>query len=720
MSEASAVASRESDKEARQSDAEFVRLWLDALDIAGKEEKDWRAKASESVSLYRGNGADGKSRRDRAFNILYSNIETTIPAIYNSVPVPDVRRRFSDDDPVSKEVSDIIERGISYSVDSYDFDSVMRAAVQDMELPGRGVSRIRWKPYLDETGEQKVYEEVTCEHVQWSNFRHGPGRMWDDVPWIAFELFLGRDELIKLSPERGGNVNLDCAIDGVSDKGDGQNVKEVFKRARVWEIWDKESRKVIFIAEGMTSEPILVEDDPLQLASFFPIPRPLYGVETTDTLTPIAPYEMYKDQAEELERVSERIIALTSALKARGAYDGRLEEIGRISDADDNELVAIQNAINYAEKGGIEAAIFWFPIETIATVLKQLYVQRDQTKQAIYEITGIADILRGSTSPSETLGAQKIKAEWGSLRIQRKQMEVQRFARDIFRLKAELIASKFDWPTITQMTGLKYPSEQEKAFLQEQAQQQGQEGQQAPQLPPKVEAMLKKPSMEAVDQVLRNDTMRGFRIDVESDSTIRADMTRNQQMMTQFLSGTAEFMQAVGPAVVQGFFPPDTAVEVFTAFARNFRLGKQAEDALDRLADQARKQKEQPAKPDPKIEAEKLKADTEQKKIGMEMQAKQAENDMKLQLMQAEMQIKQQELALKEQEIQLKEREMIMAIQIKEREAEINARALETKAAMQERSASLQAEALEHRHSIGMEAMSAKRQERDTEMEDAD
>jgi hypothetical protein len=56
-----------------------------------------------------------------------SNIETLLPAIYNSTPSPDVRRRFGDRDPIAKSVSDIVERAISYSVDAYDFDAMMQA-----------------------------------------------------------------------------------------------------------------------------------------------------------------------------------------------------------------------------------------------------------------------------------------------------------------------------------------------------------------------------------------------------------------------------------------------------------------------------------------------------------------------------------------------------------------------------------------------------------------
>jgi hypothetical protein len=722
-----ATASRDSKQEVNQSDVEFVRAWMDAIELQTKEEGDWRKRADETVKVFRSQSETGKTK-ERTFNILHSNIETTVPAIYNSTPVPDVRRRYQDNDPAGKEVADLIERCISYSVDAYDFDNTILSAVQDNELAGRGVTRIRYVPYLNEDESAKVYEEATCEHVQWKNFRRGPGRVWSDVPWEAFELFLSREQLVKLNPKLGNKVNLDCTAEGVQEKSDGTNVKEIFKRAKVWEIWDKDAREVIFIAESMKEQPLRREKDPLGLTGFFCTPRPLYAIDTSDSLVPVIPYDIYRDQAEELEKVSSRIMALVDALKAKGAYDGRMTELGRLAKADDNELVAVENALNYAE-GGLEKAIAWWPIDVIAAVLEKLYVQRDQIKQAIYEITGIADILRGQSDPNETLGAQEIKQQWGSMRIQRKQMEVQRYARDLFRLKAEIIANKFDWQTIQLMTGLKYLPQAQKQQAQ-QMQAMAQQGGQPIQIPPDVVALLNKPSQEEVEGLLRDDVSRAFRIDVESDSTIRADMTRNQQYMSQFLEGTAQYMQAVGPAVQEGVFPADIAVEIYSAFARNFKLGKQAEDALDRLADQAKKSAQQPPKPDPKAEAEKIKAEAVQMKAKldaeaqqqkmqmeaqkgqMELQAQQQKHQMELQKMQAELQMQRDEMQImREQmgmEMQAKREEMALDAQAQHQQHALDAEAMERKAQLDERTAALQAEGAEHKHTLGMEALEAK------------
>lgn len=710
MSEAVDTAEFETEKDAGSGDAGLVKLWLAAIDLASKEEEDWRKEAEGVVKTYRnGDARDlGSTKRQHNFNILYSNIETICPAVYNSTPIPDVRTRVAKVDPVAKEAGDFLERCLSYDLDVDDFDTAMDLAVKDNELVGRGVTRVRYVPYItndQETGEQIAWEDVPTEHVPWANFRRGPARGWEDVPWIAFELFLTREQLIELSPECGGKVNLDFAVSKQENDKTDSPPAEIFKRARVWEIWDKDKKQVVFIATGYQHKPIQMLDDPLGLTGFFPIPRPLNAVETSDTLDPIPPYRMYKDQAEELSRVTRRITALIQMLKVRGIRDGQIQEFEDIADADDGEFVAMQDATAlYGQGATLDKAIWMMPIDVISGVIQGLYLQREQIKQVIYEITGIADILRGASDPNETLGAQQIKAQFGSQRVQKKQKEAARYARDLLRIKSELIANKFQPQTLQMMSGIQLPSMQDKQAaemqiqqLQAQAQQTGQE----PQIPEELNEILKKPTFEEVLQLLRSDIQRQYRVDVESDSTIRADLARSQENMSMFLQGTAQFLQAAGPAVQAGMLPGAVAVEIFSSFARNFKLGKSAEDALSTLTEQA---KEKEGQPDPAQQAQQQAQEFEQQKQQfelqskqMDMQMKQQEHEFKLAEMQMSMEIKREEMRLKQEELAMKEREMGIEAQLTAMRAQAEVQSANLKAQSQEHSTRLGMEAAEHK-----------------------
>ena len=107
-----------------------------------------------------------------------------------------------------------------------------------------------------------------------------------------------------------------------------------------------------------------------------------------------------------------------------------------------------------------------WPVEKLIVVLRELYEAREQAKRVIYEITGISDIIRGSTVASETATAQQIKSQWGTLRLKRLQKEVQRYARDLLRMMLEIASKKFSEATFAQMTGLPFVTSEGRARAQ--------------------------------------------------------------------------------------------------------------------------------------------------------------------------------------------------------------------------------------------------------------
>ena len=702
-------ASYESKKEAVTDDASLVKVWIDALDKAEKEEKDWRDKAEKALEVYRGK-SETDGHHSRQFNILHSNVETLCPALYNSTPVPDVRRRYSDDDPVAKVAGDILERALSFSIDNYDFDSVMKLVIRDGEIVGRGVPRVRYEPTFGEPiknpdgtpmlGEDSkpipelVYQEVNCDYVPWRYFRRGPGRTWKDVGWVAYGDFLTKDEVRKIAPDCAEELNYTYTPDkDGKDKKVGSEEGQIYQRALVWQIWDRDSKRVISICTDYTTKPIMLTEDPLSVQGFFPTPRPYQPITSPDGLTPIIPYEIYEDLVLELNDITRRISKLVRQLRPRGIYAGsEVIDVAAWSSADDGELVPSTN-LQAIEGGGMDKAISWFPLEPIILALRQLVEQREQVKQTIYEVTGMSDIIRGATNAAETATAQNIKQQWGSLRIQERQMEVARVARDLLRMKAEIIAGKFQWDTLVGMTGIRVPTAVERQQAQQlvaqftQAQQQAQQAQQPPPpVPPggeKIKEDAEGPTAEEVQQLLSNDIVRAYRIDIETDSTVRADLTRNQQTMNLFLQGTAQFAQAVGPIVQEIPQMKQVALTIYASFARHFKLGKQAEDALDGIMDDVIKAGPQPPKADPNM----IKAQADQQMMQMQMQIAQgkAQTDqqiaqMKTQLEQIKVQGSAQIAQIKAQAEQARAEVDLQTSQHEIAQSQINAQAAQRKA----------------------------------------
>jgi hypothetical protein len=204
-----------------------------------------------------------------------------------------------------------------------------------------------------------------------------------------------------------------------------------------------------------------VERDPYGLRAFFPCPQPLYDDHDSTSLVPVPDFSVYAEQARELAEITTRIKALVKIIRLRGVYDGSVSELSRLQDAKDGELVPARDTVQLMSMGKTLADAVWFwPIEVAAAVLQQLYVARDQIKASIYEIAGVADILRGVSDPRETLGAQQIKTQFGGQRIEEKQRSVQRFARDMLRLKAEMFAEHATPDLIQRITGIPLPQPQ--------------------------------------------------------------------------------------------------------------------------------------------------------------------------------------------------------------------------------------------------------------------
>ena len=664
-----------------KSPESIARRWKLELKLADKRESNWRKRASDIYKLY-----TPETPATNSFNILWTNTETLRQSVYNSLPQPDVRRRYQDDDKLGKSVGEVLTRALEFSQDTYDFDGLLQKDVLCMLLAGRAVARVRYVPDIrligeedsnadDDSQESESYEEIgweqaICERIQFDDFRIlCAAKTWDEVTAIGFRHRFTREDCVeKFGEEIGNKITLDEVAD--EDVKKSKDVQDLFKTAEVWEIWDKEEKEVLFICPTYAT-PCKTQDDPLGLQGFFPIPRPLYAIENDTTLVPAALFTQYEQQAKELNRISLRINKLIEGLKNRGIYDATLSELAELMKAGDNELIAAQNVTALLERGGLEKAIWMIPIETAAMVLKELYNQRDATKQVIYEITGISDIMRSASDPNETFGAQKIKTQWGTQRLQRMQKEVQRYIRDLIRLKAEIIAEKFQMETLQQMTLVDLPSQQqvdqEQHRVIQQWHQQAMQAQQQGQQPPPQPQFPQVVTWEAVMEAMHNDATRTYRIDIETDSTIAATQDADMAGLRDLLGGITQFIQGVGPAVQAGAIPMEAVKAIIGVVTRRARMGTVVEDALEKF--------QQPAQqPDP--EAAKAQAAQQQQQAQMQHEAQleqmKAQNTAQLEQAKMQMQNEQHNQQL-QADLQAKQTEAQFSMQLEQHKQEMQA-----------------------------------------------
>lgn len=505
-----------------EGDAGTVSRWLAEIELAEKDHDEWLKRCKKIVDRYRDkrNATDTDTRK---LNIFWSNIQTLLPAIYARTPKPDIQRRFKDADPVGRNAAEVLERACDFQVSSGSFDESLRACVLDYTLVARGQAWVRYVPHFqpavqvapeDSAGaaesdepeqedatetpadegdeptapaQEVVFEEVAVDHVHSSDFMHNPARTWAEVRWVSRKSYMTRDAMVARKFKDADNVELDYTPDGVPNETDAEPKWQAFKKATVYEIWDKPSRKVYWIAKGQKSAPLDERDDPLRLKNFFPCPRPALGTVDNSTLIPTPDYIEYQDQAAELDDLTARIATLSKALKVVGIYDASFDQLKRLlEEGVDNTMIPVENWGATAEKGGLKGVCDFLPIQQVCETLMELYKAREQVKDNLYEITGLSDIIRGESDPRETAEAQGIKARFGTMRLQDRQAEVQRFARDLVRIMAEIIAEHFSMDTLRIMTGVQLPTraQVQAAMMAQQRAAQAQAMQQQPGMGP--------------------------------------------------------------------------------------------------------------------------------------------------------------------------------------------------------------------------------------------
>lgn len=665
------------EKDEMKKPAQEVNHWIAEIEAAKKREKDYRKDGEKIIEIY-----SGKKCEQIPFNILFSNVETLLPALFSQTPRPVVKRRFDDKDPVGLAASRAGERMLKYlldtNVEGYEtFEESISNATLDALLPGRGITTIKYDAEITdvESGEEDTesipvvqWEQVCTNSHSWNKVYFGYAKKWSKVPWIAYEDYLDRDECERMFGEEV-SANIEFSEEKERDEDDGESRDNEDKGARktalIYQIWDKNGgKKIRYVSPSYKEGYLKVDDDHLKITGFFNCPRPIQFIKKSNDLIPVGMYKLYENQARELNTLTLRIQSITKAIKARGAYDGSLgDEMSKIMDGDDNELIPTDKGASLID-GGLAKGIWFMPIENLITVLQQLITAREACKRTIYEITGISDILRGQSMASETLGAQKIKESWGTLRLKRLQMEVQRYTRDVLRIMLEVAASKMGEETWAQATGLPYPTSEQKAQAQQilQAMQMQQMPGQQPQPPDQqIVQAANSPSWDEILGVLTDDMLRSYKIDIETNSTIDVEATEDQKNVADFMNAMGQLMAGLSPMVDSNAMPFEAAQSIMLAVVRKYRFGTEVEEQFANM--------KPPQKGNP--EAAKAQADMQkaQQEAQVEMQRMQQEAQQAQQQLQADMQSEMMKLKQEQQiamvELQAKKDADMAALQAK-------------------------------------------------------
>ncbi len=681
-------------------------FWSDEISKGLKRWGIFHRKAQLVVDRYRlerDTEAQTDVWQDR-YNILYSSTETTKPSLYAQTPKVEATKRHKDrnNDTVTNATM-LLENAAQYALEEIDFDTTMGNVVMDYLLGGIGQVWVRYDAKFanDNEGSTDAYvasENVALDYVYFKDYITSVGRTWADLRWQARRVYFSKKAAIKrFGKEKAQELKYsyrptdDASGERKTDEGGDW-------QAIIWEIWDKENLEVIWYSDDYAPDVLDVRPDILKLKNFWPCPKPLRAVWTTKTFIPKAFYSQYKAQAEQLDNITERIRWLTQALRVIGVHDASMPVLQQLLSGNNNKMVPVENWSQFSGQGGLAGVIQFVPIKEVAEVLRELYNQREIAKNEIYEITGFSDIVRGVSKASETLGAQKIKADWAGGRLKYMQRMVQEFCRDSIRLLSEIQAEHYSEASLALCAGFDPPEvtpEEQQAQAQYAAQMlqynqlksvsmtlAGVQVPPEPQKPPPTARQTAIKQFQEVVKLIRSEKERCALIGIETDSTIMPDEAAEREDRMAFLAAAGAFLQQAGPMAMQypEMRPLLAGLMMFTI--RTFRASRPLEKVFEETM---QKMMAMPPAPPPgqegqggdngeaaaqaQVQTEQMKQQGEQAKIQSESETKRYEIDTKAsverekaqmehQYRMAELQIKQQELALKERELAIKEAEL--------------------------------------------------------------
>lgn len=602
--------------EEKTKDLDDVDRWKIELEAATKRQKEFFKTGGKVVERYldeRGSGSGTSApATENSFrlNLFYQNVYTQLAMLYGRVPQTDVTRKFADsDDDKARVASEMLRRMLDSAIDTPgngDSD-LFRSCLEDRLLPGMGQARIRYEhdteivkqrvaQFNEETGldeivmrdeEKLVDEQAPLQYVHWRDFRWGYGRIWADVGWVAFDVYLDKEEATAQFDEKvAGTAQYTIRSKGEEDAGNDETKDRPWMKAKFTEIWDKDTRQVMWYNEHAKGI-VKTVPDPLQLQGFFPCPPPMAANCTTTLFMPRSDFKMAEDLYNQIDTLQTRISIITKAVKVIGVYDSKQKALARMfKEGTDNDLIPSDEWGSFSEAGGLAGTIDWLPIGEITDALGKLQELRNEHIQLLYQITGMSDILRGASEQYTAASSDQLKAKFASIRVQFLQDDFARFVSDLMSLRAEVVRKHFEPETIYVQSNAQYMVEDQEL----------------------VEAALQ--LIKSEEQSLL------WRIEVKPETIAMIDYAQLKAERTEYLTAIGAFLQSATSMAENAPEAGPMLLKMLQWGMAGFKGGQQMEGELDKAIEKMKERLENPPEetPNPKLEEIQAKAQAESQK----------------------------------------------------------------------------------------------------------
>lgn len=653
------------------SEKETVGKWLDELKHSKKfferfHKQATRANDSFSDEKSKDAGSPAGSQALYRLNLFHADITTVRSMLYAKIPKAEADRRFFDPaDDVARVAAEMITRIIQNDMNDPDdkLNTVLKNALEDRLVAGLGSGRVKYnmtekpamdpvtgQPPVDEMGQpvvdaegkpptEKDDEWTDVVYTHWRDILWNPCRVASELRWKAFRSYMTKEEVTERWGEEVATVIPYSTKPAKFSQDRKNDIDKANPEAEIWEIWNHTGQCVYWVVEGYDKF-LEQQENPMELEGFYPDATPMLANTTTSKYMPKPDFEFARDLYAEIDELETRLAMLTKAAKVVGVYDRASKDVARmLKEGVENELIPVDNWAMFAEKGGLKGMIDWLPLDQITNAITVLGQQQASRIQQLYQVTGLSDIMRGqAVQTGVTATEQKIKAQYGSGRIQAIQEEFAEFASQLLNKKVQLIQRFYDPQRIMKLSNIANTPD---AAMAEQA-----------------IALIKSDDFKA-------------RVSVKSESMAQENKDAIKEQRGLLIQGVAQFLGMAQPFIEK---TPESApflLQLLQFSVAGYNGASEMEGIVDQMVETTKQKLAQPPPPpppDPKMLAAQAQAEATKQKGELDAQAAQADS-----------MAKQQELAIAQQEANLTMAQMQQDMKNKDQEHALKMAEIEAK-----------------------------------------
>jgi len=430
----------EEDKKVTKGEAKEVSLWHERISIAKKDQERWNedSGAKRFIKEYEGDyGIVFHSRNKKVpippINEVFSYVQSDIATTFNRDPYLSVNPKAG-----TVKGAKLWEAILNYYWRHLKTKEEIEYEIIEKDLVGYGWHKV------GKTSDGKLYSNYLCyKDVLWNV---GSKRPPVDSSWMAHRIVLPLNEIKRLYPAaKGMEGSPNPEID--EDTYKKSPYKDDIKVGVLWEIWDKEKKEIILIAENLRDRFITPKKPWPDYQDMFPfcmywdfaIPQ------KSRPMSAIAPWE---------KQILEEMVIMGSAINHAKRWNRQLFIKGGSID---------ENALDKFERGDDGAIITVnanmddssFKFADFGQLPTDFYMLMDRLQAIKRNINGQPEFSKGGVTKTgtRTIGELQLMQQGNQSRQSRKIDRLETHCENIANQMMMNLKGNFDFDEVVRITG---------------------------------------------------------------------------------------------------------------------------------------------------------------------------------------------------------------------------------------------------------------------------